>query len=109
VLTLAWGWFSNMAWRMSCEFSMSRLSFIGTFPVGSSANPAEQRHAFRARLVLMAAEGRPTRSIARDLGTMPRTVSLWRIRFAEAGLAGLADQPRPGGRASPGGAGTAAA
>lgn len=48
----------------------------------------------------MAAEGRSTRSIARELGTMPRTVSLWRIRFAEAGLAGLADQPRPGGRAS---------
>jgi transposase len=64
------------------------------------APTSEQRDAFRARIVLMAAEGRSTRSIARDLGTMPRTVSLWRIRFAEAGLAGLADQPRPGGRAS---------
>ena len=64
------------------------------------APTTEQRDAFRARIVLMAAEGRSTRAIARDLGTMPRTVSLWRIRFAEAGLAGLADQPRPGGRAS---------
>jgi len=61
---------------------------------------SEQRHVLRAKIVLLAAEGRSTRSIARDLGTMPRTVSLWRIRFAEAGLAGLADQPRPGGRAS---------
>ena len=64
------------------------------------APTTEQRHAFRARIVLMAAEGRSTRAIARDLGTMPRTVSQWRIRFAETGLAGLDDQPRPGGRAS---------
>lgn len=64
------------------------------------ARTTEQRHAFRARIVLLAAEGRSTRSIARELGTMPRTVSTWRIRFAEAGLAGLDDKPWPGGRAS---------
>ena len=64
------------------------------------APTTEQRHAFRARIVLMAAEGLSTRAIARDLGTMPRTVSVWRIRFAETGLAGLEDRPRPGGRAS---------
>lgn len=64
------------------------------------APTTEQRHALRAKIVLMASEGRSTRSIARDLGTMPRTVSLWRIRFADEGLAGLVDQPRPGGRAS---------
>jgi transposase len=64
------------------------------------APTAAQRDVLRARIVLMAAEGLATRAIARDLGTMPRTVSLWRIRFAEAGLAGLADQPRPGGRSS---------
>lgn len=50
----------------------------------------------RARIVLLAAEGRATRWIARELGVMPRTVSDWRIRFAEQGLAGLADKPRPG-------------
>jgi transposase len=64
------------------------------------APATEQRHAFRARIVLMAAEGLATRAIARALSTMPRTVSLWRIRFAGAGLAGLDDRPRPGGRAS---------
>ncbi len=64
------------------------------------APTSEQRQVLRARIVLMAAEGRSTRSIARDLGTMPRTVSLWRIRFAERGLAGLEGEPRPGGRAS---------
>ena len=52
------------------------------------------------RGLLMAAEGLSTRAIARDLGTMPRTVSHWRIRFAEEGLSGLDDRPRPGGRAS---------
>ncbi len=54
----------------------------------------------RARSVLLAAEGLSTRSIAARLGTMPRTVSLWRIRHADHGLAGLADKARPGGRAS---------
>ncbi len=60
----------------------------------------EQRYVLRARIVLLAAEGLSTRSIAARLGTMPRTVSLWRIRFAEHGLDGLQDKARPGGRAS---------
>ena len=60
------------------------------------APTTEQRAAFRARIVLLAAEGRSTRSIARELDTMPRTVSDWRIRFAEQGLAGLDDKRRPG-------------
>ena len=60
------------------------------------APTTEQRDAFRARIVLLADEGRSTRSIARALGTMPRTVSTWRVRFAREGLAGLADKPRPG-------------
>ena len=54
----------------------------------------------RARIVLLAAEGFSTRCIAARLGTMPRTVSLWRIRYADHGLAGLEDKARPGGRAS---------
>jgi transposase len=60
------------------------------------APTTEQRHGFRARIVLLAAEGRSTRSIARELGTMPRTVSCWRIRFAAQGLVGLEDKRRPG-------------
>ena len=64
------------------------------------APTTEQRHALRARIVLLAADGLASRAIARDLGIMPRTASLWRIRFAESGLDGLADKPRPGGRAS---------
>lgn len=40
----------------------------------------------------MADAGRSTRSIAHELGTMPRTVSLWRGRYAREGLAGLKDR-----------------
>ena len=47
---------------------------------------------------MLAVEGRSSRSIARQLGTVPRTVSDWRICFARAALAGLVDKPRPGQR-----------
>ncbi len=57
-----------------------------------------QRDVMRARIVLLAADGRSTRSIARELGTMPRTVSLWRGRYAREGLSGLAERRRPGPR-----------
>lgn len=50
----------------------------------------------RARIVLLAAQGRSTRSIAAELGTWPGRVSRWRTRFARHRLAGLHDLPRPG-------------
>ena len=55
-----------------------------------------QRDLKRARIVLLAAAGRSTRSIAKDVGVQPRIVSLWRHRFADQGLEGLKDKPRPG-------------
>jgi transposase len=48
----------------------------------------------RARIVLLAADGLSTRSIAREVGVQPRIVSKWRHRFADHGLAGLTDRPR---------------
>jgi transposase len=48
----------------------------------------------RARIVLLAAAGRSTRSIAVEVGVQPRIVSKWRHRFADHGLAGLKDLPR---------------
>ncbi len=43
----------------------------------------------------MAANERMNKNIAGELGTGKRTVCLWRRRFAEAGLAGVAkDAPR---------------
>jgi transposase len=57
-----------------------------------------QRDVKRARIVLLAAAGRSTRSIARDVGVQPRIVSLWRHHFADHGLEGLKEKPRPGKR-----------
>src|SRR4051795_8799441 len=53
-----------------------------------------QRDLKRARIVLLAADGRSTRSIAKEVGVQPRIVSKWRHRFADHGLAGLNDRPR---------------
>ncbi len=55
-----------------------------------------QRDLKRARIVLLAAAGRSTRSIAKEVGVEPRIASRWRNRFADEGLAGLDDKPRPG-------------
>ena len=52
-----------------------------------------QRDVKRARIVLLAAEGRSTRSIAEQVGVQPRIVSNWRRRFAEHGLGGLKGRP----------------
>src|SRR5947207_15961837 len=55
-----------------------------------------QRDVKRARIVLLAAEGRSTRSIAAEVVVQPRIVSHWQRRFAEHGLGGLKDRPRAG-------------
>ena len=46
--------------------------------------------------MLLAAQGRSTRSIAEEVRVQPRIVSHWRRRFAEHGLDGLEDLPRGG-------------
>jgi transposase len=56
----------------------------------------EQRLAFRARVVLAAAGGEGSVSIARREGVRVNTVSTWRMRFAAKGLPGLVDEPRAG-------------
>lgn len=56
----------------------------------------EQRLVRRARVILLAGDGMSTRAIGRALGFMPRIVSKWRKRYAEQGLEGLKDAPRPG-------------
>jgi transposase len=57
------------------------------------------RLAVRARIVLACAEpGVVHEQVAADLGVSRVTVHTWRRRFSEAGLDGLADNPRPGRR-----------
>ena len=50
----------------------------------------------RARIVLLSAEGMPGKQIAATVGCAEPTVVTWRRRYAESGLAGLEDLPRPG-------------
>jgi transposase len=58
---------------------------------------AEARVAERARIVLLAAEGLTGPQIAERVGCTEPTVIKWRRQYAEDGLAGLEDAPRPGG------------
>ncbi|MCQ4323336.1 helix-turn-helix domain-containing protein, partial [Stutzerimonas stutzeri] len=62
----------------------------------SRSRSGEVRMAERARMVLGCLAGRRNDEVARELGVRPNTVGQWRIRFAEHGLAGLRDAPRPG-------------
>ena len=53
----------------------------------------------RARIILLAFEGKQNREIAETLGVTRRTVGRWRSRFAAQGIAGIEkDAPRPGRR-----------
>ena len=49
-----------------------------------------------ARIVLLAADGLQNKDIVSRTGSNPDTVGTWRWRFAERGLEGLYDEPRPG-------------
>jgi transposase len=57
---------------------------------------APQALAERARIVLAAASGLNNKEIAAKLGVCAATAGTWRNRFAESGMDGLCDEPRPG-------------
>jgi len=50
----------------------------------------------RAKLVLLAAEGRENKEIGEELDLPRQVVSKWRKRFFEERIAGLEDRPRRG-------------
>jgi transposase len=52
----------------------------------------------RIRIVLLAADGKSNRSIARQLGTSSVTVGLWRRRFAKSGFDGIRNDAARSGR-----------
>jgi transposase len=64
---------------------------------GWSAHPGDDaRRARRARIILLCAEGRSNREVARKLGISEDAVALWRKRFLLSGVAGIARTgPRP--------------
>ena len=63
------------------------------------------REVLRAKLVLMAAEGKTNTEIGERFGMSRKAVGRWRRRFCEERLEGLADKTRSGrpGRFPPGG------
>jgi transposase len=54
------------------------------------------RDARRARIVLLAAEGRTAEEIAELVGCSVNTAASWRAAYARRGLGGLEDRPRSG-------------
>jgi putative transposase len=56
-----------------------------------------QALATRARIVLLAVDGRSNTHIAEKLGLSKPTVGIWRKRYLNQRLQGLYDEPRPGG------------
>ena len=53
--------------------------------------------ALRARLIQFCGSGLRNKDVAAQLGTSAQTVCKWRKRFIERRIAGLFDEPRPGG------------
>ncbi len=60
------------------------------------ARGASAREVERARIVVLASDGLPGKEFAARVGCSEPTVVLWRSRYAEHGLTGLADAPRSG-------------
>ncbi len=61
------------------------------------AHTSAQRDVKRARIVLLASEGVSNTKIAEQVGMDVKNVGRWRRKFAERGMPGLKDDPRPGG------------
>ena len=62
----------------------------------SKSRTDEARMVERARIVLGCLAGRRNDEVAAEFGIQAATVGTWRKRFANDGLAGLRDRPRPG-------------
>ena len=62
----------------------------------AGARAAERRLVDRARIVLLAGEGRPAAEIAERVGCGLETAKRWRQRYERHGLEGLRDLPKSG-------------
>lgn len=62
----------------------------------AESRTAEARLRDRARICWRSAQGARVSAIVAELGVTEATVRLWIKRFNAAGVAGLADAPRPG-------------
>jgi transposase len=57
----------------------------------AGSRTCEARMRDRARIVLLASAGKPSRAIAREVGCTPGTASKWRVRYASERMAGLSE------------------
>ena len=77
-------------WNPAEKLSITEEQRV-TLQAWVAAKTSPQRTVLRARICLLAAEGLPTRVIARSLKTSRPTVVQWRKRFEEHGPQGLAE------------------
>lgn len=64
----------------------------------SRGRSTPQRLVLRAKIVLLAADGMLNQDIAQNLGTLRKTVGLWRKRFADRGIQGIERDAHRSGR-----------
>ena len=81
-------------WNPPAALSLT-LDQRQTLQTWVNARNTPEKIVFRARLILLASEGRANLQIARTLGTSRPTVVLWRHRFAQGGPQALL-QDAPG-------------
>ena len=73
----------------------------GTLAKWSHGRSTPARLVLRAKIILLAAEGRANNEIATELGTSRKTVGLWRTRFLNGRCEGIQkDAPRAGRKPS---------
>jgi transposase len=82
-----------MSWRAEVVLSDEERDVLERW---ARRPKSSQALALRCRIVLAAASGEQSKDIAAALGCTGSTVGKWRGRFAERGLDGLHDEPRPG-------------
>ena len=84
--------------RQACEITLSDEE-RATLERWARGRSIPARQVMRARIVLLAAEGKRNIEIAPEVGTDRMTVARWRQRFAAHRLRGIEkDAPRPGRR-----------
>jgi transposase len=81
--------------RRACEIRLGDGD-EATLERWSQSGSSESRLVERARITLMAAEGRENKEIAVELAVTRATVGRWRNRFAERGIPGIEKDPRAG-------------
>ncbi|OLI18128.1 transposase, partial [Xanthomonas oryzae pv. oryzae] len=111
---------SNLVWRSACTFSYLALSKDDLWklerslmgrpakPLVVSADDRVQLESMarsqslpaalsrRAQMILRMADGEPQTAIAHRYGVSRPTVTLWRTRYRERGIAGLHNELKPG-------------